>query len=67
MRRAKKKKKTHNKTKQFLSESRWSGHVPCFLLDDEATDPGKVSSSTIPREYYLSSIGEVGQRGMMGG
>lgn len=62
------------KKKEFLSEGfiteprvRWSEHVPCFIWDDEATAPGKLSSSTIPREYRHSSIEEEGQRGMMGG
>lgn len=56
--------------KEFLSEGfimRWSEHVPCFIWDDEATGPGKLSTSTIPREYHHSSIEEEGQRGMMGG
>ena len=40
---------------------------PAFIWDDEATLPGKLSSSTIPREYHHSSIEKEGQRGMMGG
>lgn len=64
----------HACRRTFLSEGfitepkvRWSGHVPCFIWDDEATVPGKLSSSTIPREYQQSSIEKEGQRGMMGG
>lgn len=59
---------------QFLSEGfiseprvRWSEHVPFFIWEDEVTGPGKLSSSTIPREYLHSSTQEEGQRGMMGG
>lgn len=52
---------------RFISEpkARWSEHVPCIIWD-EATGPGKLSSSTIPREYHHSSIEALGQR-MMGG
>lgn len=42
---------------------RWSEHVLCFIWDNEATGPGKLSSLTIPREYHHSSIEEEGQRG----
>lgn len=52
---------------EFLSEGfiteprvRWSEHVPCFIWDDEAIGPGKLSLSTIPREYHHSSIEEEG-------
>lgn len=43
---------------------RWSEHVLCFIWEDEATGPGKLCSSTIPRESHHSSIQEDGERGM---